>query len=95
MKEIDEIELNVAAAGRALNAEERYALSQYNNEFNEKIRAGKLSPDDIAKISKQASYYSRFMALVEDDDRSTYLFNLDDDWEKLYKNQKEYIDSKR
>ena len=95
MKEIDEIELNVAAAGRTLNAEERYALSQYNNEFNEKIRAGKLSPDDIAKISKQASYYSRFMALVEDDDRSTYLFNLDDDWEKLYKNQKEYIDSKR
>lgn len=95
MKEIDEIELNVAAAGRALNSEERYALSQYNNEFNEKIRAGKLSPDDIAKISKQASYYSRFMALVEDDDRSTYLFNFDEDWEKLYKNQKEYIDSKR
>ena len=62
MKEIDEIELNGVAAGRALNAEERYTLSQYNNEFNEKIRAGKLSPDDI---------------------------------EKLYKNQKEYIDSKR
>ena len=95
MKEIDEIELNGVAGGRALNAEERYTLSQYNNEFNEKIRAGKLSPDDIAKISKQASYYSRFMGLVEDDDRSTYLFNLDDDWEKLYKNQKEYIDSKR
>ena len=95
MKEIDEIELNGVAAGRALNAEERYTLSQYNNEFNEKIRAGKLSPDDIAKISKQARYSPRVMALVEDDDRSTYLFNLDDDWEKLYKNQKEYIDSKR
>ena len=95
MKEIYDIELNEIAGGRALNAEERYVLSQFNNLFNQQLREGKLSKEDIANISKQANFYSRFMGLIETDDHSTYLFNLDDDWEKLYKNQKEYIDSKR
>ena len=95
MKEIDDIELNEVAGGRALNAEERYVLSQFNDLFNQQLREGKLSKEDIANISKQANFYSRFMGLIEADDRSTYLFNLDEDWEKLYKNQKEYLDFNR
>lgn len=38
MKEIDDIELNEVAGGRALNAEERYVLSQFNDLFNRQLR---------------------------------------------------------